>query len=545
MAENSGKSRMTTERRQKALALVGGESVNADAFLPRAAEALAAFLGCRWAGIGKLSDNGDQIQIVTIFDAHGQIEPFAYPLHDSPCGQIYAANPLTPFRYFPEGVSKLFSGPPFLKQLGVEGYIGEAIYDADGVIFGHTFAISTDPIDDDPENEQFFRLVSHWIATVLVQRRDREALAESEDRFRKVIDEVADAIMLHDMDGRFVDVNEQAVRALGYSRDELLSKHVWDIETGVTRDQVVNAWRAASPGEQLTFDGRHRRKDGSEFPVDVRGRLILVGEIPMIVVSARDITEIKNVETALIEARRTAEEASRAKSNFVANISHELRTPLNAIIGFTDVMQEGVFGKVEHPRYQEYISDVNRSGRHLLDVISDVLDLSKIEAGKETLEETILDPLDLVTECKNLIPARAREKGVDLYVSCEPAGIQIRADAVKLRQILLNLISNAVKFSPSGTPVTVSITVDENGGVSFVVMDQGPGIALENIELAFEAFRQLEPNRKSVEEGTGLGLPIARSLAELHGGSLRLESEVGRGTRAILTLPPERFVQPN
>ncbi len=235
------------------------------------------------------------------------------------------------------------------------------------------------------------------------------------------------------------------------------------------------------------------------------------------------------------EEKLRAEEASRAKSAFLANMSHELRTPLNAIIGFSEVISTEIFGAVSNARYLEYSKDIFASGQLLLDLINDILDMAKIEAGKLTLSPSPLDPREAIDQAVRLMRRRAEEKGLQLIVENEVMGM-IEADHRAVKQMLLNLLSNAVKFTARGA-VMIKGRGTVDGGVTFTVADTGPGIPPEFLPLLGRPFEQVEISSSAKQGGTGLGLALTRSLAEMHGGELRIESELGRGTMAMITLP--------
>jgi signal transduction histidine kinase len=255
-----------------------------------------------------------------------------------------------------------------------------------------------------------------------------------------------------------------------------------------------------------------------------------------------DITERKRVEADLRRAKDEAELASRSKTEFLANMSHELRTPLNAIIGFSDILIGQIFGPLPDARYADYARDIRDSGLHLLTLINDVLDIAKVEFGKvELLEETV-DVVAVVESCLRLVRERAQAAGIQLVQALPPGLPYLLGDARRLKQILLNLLSNAVKFTPSGGRVTVSASRDV-AGFRLAVADTGIGIAADDLDTALRPFGQIDSRLARKYQGTGLGLPLARSMAELHGGRLELDSAPGEGTTATLWLPPARMVE--
>ena len=247
-------------------------------------------------------------------------------------------------------------------------------------------------------------------------------------------------------------------------------------------------------------------------------------------------------EVALLETKEAAELASRTKSEFLANMSHELRTPLNAIIGFSEIMQQQTFGPLGNEAYTGYIADIRDSGYHLLSLINDILDLSKIEAGRYELNEEELDVGIVVSRCVNLIKERIKEASLVLAIDVSKEPFALRADERAVKQMLLNLLSNAVKFTPAGGRVDVGAAVDADGALALSVGDTGIGIAKENLAKVMEPFGQADSSLARKYEGSGLGLPLTEKLIRLHGGELELESEPGRGTRVTLRFPPERTI---
>lgn len=234
--------------------------------------------------------------------------------------------------------------------------------------------------------------------------------------------------------------------------------------------------------------------------------------------------------------------ANEAKSNFMARMSHELRTPLNAVIGFSDVMLHETMGPVGTPVYVDYLKHIHGSGAHLLQLINDILDLSKIEAGRFELRESVMCPQEAVDDAIAMVRLRAEDGGVTLTNDL-PGGVTLRADALALKQIAINLLSNAVKFTPPGGSVTCRGGILPDGSFQISVEDTGHGIPPEDLEWVFKPFGQSESGYHARERGTGLGLPIVRSLMELHGGAAALTSIVGKGTTVTLTFPPGRVAR--
>jgi PAS domain S-box-containing protein len=255
-----------------------------------------------------------------------------------------------------------------------------------------------------------------------------------------------------------------------------------------------------------------------------------------------DVSARKELEHRFREEKRRAEAANAAKSAFLANMSHELRTPLNAIIGFSDVMEAEMFGPVTEPHYREYINHIGGSGRHLLGIINDILDLSRVEAGRAELDEKDLDLHALADDCLAFFAEQAHEKAIRIENHIPEHLPALRADERKVKQILLNLVSNAVKFVPPRGRIALEAAMEDGEGMKLFVSDTGPGIKADEIPRLMEPFTQAEGYMVRQNEGTGLGLPLAKAFAELHGGTLDLHSRVGEGTTATIYFPLERIL---
>ncbi len=254
------------------------------------------------------------------------------------------------------------------------------------------------------------------------------------------------------------------------------------------------------------------------------------------------IGELEQAKAISDEARRRAEAANIAKSRFLAQMSHELRTPLNAILGFSEVMKTEVFGAHAVPAYKEYSSDIHNSGVHLLGLINEILDLSRIEAGRYELKEESVSLVSIVEDCHHLLKLRASNRGIIIHEMFEPALPRLWADERAIRQICLNLLSNAIKFTPQGGEIWLKAGWTAAGGQYVSVKDTGAGIPEEEIPVVLASFGQGSNSIKSAEQGAGLGLPIAKSLVDLHGGTFTLKSKLRIGTEVIVTFPPERVV---
>ena len=300
-------------------------------------------------------------------------------------------------------------------------------------------------------------------------------------------------------------------------------------------------------GAGMSLLGRHLNRSAAEGDIARRERERLTAQVAAgnHQLAAAN-TELEHAHqrldaaySDLVRAHADAEAASRAKSEFLANMSHELRTPLNAIIGFAEVIERETFGPTAQ-RYREYAGDIHGSGQHLLQVINDILDLAKVEAGQMLLHEARLDPALVMQGCVRLIKPRAAKSNVRIYTAFDPNLPVLLADEARLRQIALNLLSNAVKFTKAGGRVTVSTGLDRSGGIAIAVTDTGIGMTEDEIRIALEPFRQVTSSLSRSNEGTGLGLPLTKTLVELHGGRLDISSVPGRGTTVTVIFPSSR-----
>jgi len=340
-------------------------------------------------------------------------------------------------------------------------------------------------------------------------------------------------------DQPIVFANAAFTRITGYTAAEAMGRNCRFLQGRDTdREAVERMRRAIAVGRAVTVTLRNYRKDGRTFwnevnisPLhDASGRLIhFVGIL-------QDATNRIRTEENLREAKDQAEVANRAKSEFLANVSHELRTPLNAILGFTEIMQLEMFGPLGAPQYHVYAKDVHDSGQLLLDIINDILDLSKIEAGRMELFPEAVEARDVFEACLRLVSGRAQTNGVILQSELPPGLPKVRVDPRAVRQMLTNLLTNAVKFTPKGGRVMLAARLDGDQ-MELSVADTGIGIAPKDIAKVLEPFGQADNPHSRRQQGTGLGLPIVKALVEQSGGSFRLESKLEVGTTVTLRLP--------
>ncbi|MEI8393276.1 MAG: ATP-binding protein [Rhodospirillaceae bacterium] len=355
----------------------------------------------------------------------------------------------------------------------------------------------------------------------------------------RLFDLSIDMLCIATIDGYFRRVNPAVVANLGYGEEELLSTRMIDFVHPEDVEDTLQEMRDLAEGRpMLSFENRFRRKDGSfrwfswnAFPQD-----------NLVYSVARDVTEQKAVAAQLEQALYHAEAANRAKSDFLANMSHELRTPLNGVIGYAEALGLGIFGMLTTKQI-EYVNNIRNAGTLLLGIVNDLLDLSVVEAGRQVLAEGDADIAVLVQAVLALVRDRAAHKHLTLTCRLpEPAPL-VRCDELKIKQVLVNLAVNAIKFTEPGGTILIEAGIEPDGDLYLAIIDNGIGIASFDLPKVMTPFGQVEPVHARKQGGVGLGLPLAKKLIELHGGTLTLESAVGVGTTARVTIPAQRVIR--
>ncbi|MCE9650550.1 MAG: PAS domain S-box protein [Parvibaculum sp.] len=378
-------------------------------------------------------------------------------------------------------------------------------------------------------------------AEIAVRKEAQRAVQVTEENFQSIF--VAAPLPLALIDPtthRVVQANKAALELFGLPDDEMES---FDARRVFADEDMRLRFGAETMGgpRLRSFEARLVRKGGEIIWASISTALVRFHGVPSFLVALQDVTARRREAEALRQARDQATDASRSKSEFLANMSHELRTPLNAIIGFSEALERELFGPVGNPRYREYAEDIHDSGVHLLNLINDILDLSKIEAGHFKLHEDTAD-LDAITAsaCR-IVRHRAQQAAITIETALPRPPLSLIADERALKQVLINLISNAVKFSNDRGTVRIEATVRAEG-LRIAVIDHGIGIAEEDIPKALAPFTQVDGTLSRTHEGTGLGLPLAKHLTELHDGELTIVSVPGEGTTVYVDLPASRLV---
>ena len=375
--------------------------------------------------------------------------------------------------------------------------------------------------------------------------QSEQALREAESKYRSMVEQSLGGIYRSSPEGRFISANPAMAKILGYDSPEEFMAAIKDIKTDFYADQTVRKDLLNEINENdgaTDLEARVLKKNGDAIwvsetcrPVkDDKGNLLFY-EGTMV-----DISKRKETEEQLVAAKTQSDMSNRAKSEFLANMSHELRTPLNAIIGFSEILRDELFGPLGQEEYKEYAKDINNSGVHLLQIINDILDVSKIEAGKRELSETLMSLREVSESAFTMVKPKADVASIyidNLIPSDLPP---MRAEELAIKQILINLLNNAVKFTNEGGKITMNAKFEDEFLV-VSVSDTGIGMKKEHIKKALSAFGQVNTAMNRKESGTGLGLTLVKQLTELHGGYISIDSIPDEGTTVMVYLPKWRL----
>lgn len=377
------------------------------------------------------------------------------------------------------------------------------------------------------------RMVRFEIAIDIHEQKSAEkVLKESEKKYRAYIDNSPQLIFVTDAAGRYIEVNPAACKITGYSKNEFLNMHRLDLYAPESKEAAVNSFKQLLSTGRSTGEFCFVKKNGTKYYMIVEAVKLSDDRVIGFCI---DSTERKRTEEDLLKAKIAAENCNRTKSEFLTTMSHELRTPLNSIIGFSEVLSEGYFGQINE-KQAKYLKNIYNSGKHLLNIINNILDISKVESGKMQLYKEKIYVKELVDEMISAMQHLAANKEIVLKIRADSKFGAVQADKAKLRQILYNLIGNAIKFTDIGGSVTVGAREDDE--MAYIsVTDTGIGIPANDLMKLFKPFTQLDSSCARKYEGTGLGLALAKELAELHGGTINVESEPEKGSTFTLSLP--------
>lgn len=374
-------------------------------------------------------------------------------------------------------------------------------------------------------------------------RRSEARLKRESSLLQSTLESIGEGLSVFDSGGRLIAWNSRFCELLDLPAELEVGAPLRDI---LTLQAVRGDFGDSEPEEEVArrFELFYRDVPMVRERVTSGGRTLQIRRVAMpdgaVVSVYSDVTEIKASERQLIQARSQAETANHSKSDFLRNMSHELRTPLNAIIGFSEIISNELFGPIGNKKYHEYIGDVIRSSLHLLSIINDVLDMSKIEAGKLELSKEVLNIQNVIMDVIRMMHERAESRGIELITPSFHEAADIWADERSMKQIFLNLLGNAIKFSKDGGKVCIRVVVDQPNVAVVEVEDHGIGMTEEEVERALQPFGQAKPATTRNYGGTGLGLPITKGLVEAHGGELTIKSRAECGTIVRVVLPTER-----
>ncbi|MGZ9097701.1 MAG: PAS domain-containing sensor histidine kinase [Micavibrio sp.] len=417
----------------------------------------------------------------------------------------------------------------------------QTVPDFPGGLRVHAFWIN--PVLDEQGALMFLDIIAQpaAVAPSSLQRERDDAIS----LLTSVFDVSEVGIVVTDQHQRIVRVNESFIRIYGWNRNDLVGHAFTELVAPDERDMMQKAHdEFIESGTRNSGEMKILRKDKSNANVlYTTAALELSNGRRFQVTTIMDISLRKQMEISLRLAKEQADSANQAKSTFLANMSHELRTPLNAIIGFSEMMMKSTFGPLGNEKYVEYLGDIHLSARHLLEIINEVLDMSKIEAGRLELDEDTFDVAQLIQAVSRMMDSRAFSGGLKIKQFVPPDLPPLYADPRLVRQILINLVGNAVKYSNPGGTIELRALLAADGSMQMIVTDQGIGIPQDRIKDALEPFGQVsQPVETRGIQGTGLGLPLAKAMVELHGGTLELESEVNFGTMVTVEFPSARVV---
>ncbi len=385
------------------------------------------------------------------------------------------------------------------------------------------------------------------ITDVEERRRAERALAEAEKKYRTIVENAAGGLYQLTPEGIYLSANPAMARILGYASPEEMLRNIKNANGVVYPDKNERNKlyeTLISQGQVFGYESKVIKKDGSKIWVRENIRVVRDDQqnIMYFEGSMEDITKRKEADIALMEAKIQSDMASRAKTEFIANMSHELRTPLNAIIGFSEIMKNEVLGPLGQEVYKEYAKDINESGTGLLKIINEILDISKIESGNKEINESEFLLSEVVETCLDLYSSRVKEKNIMIINQANNYPVII-GEALSIKQVLGNVYSNAIKYTPDGGRITIFTNYDMDGTFRLSITDTGVGMSHSEVSKALSPFGQLDNDLDRSSSGTGLGLPLSKAIMDVHGGRLEIMSEKSIGTTVTLVFPSERVIR--
>jgi len=535
---------------ERALARIDADVTEAsgDALYDSLTRYLCKAFDVDYALIGRLTPDARAMETAKLHGAAGPLKQVRYELAGTPCAEVSGDHVCILER----NVARLYPDAGLLQELDVQSYLGVPLKAADGRKLGVLAVMARRPMTNGQVLAPLLQLFATRVAAEIERQAAMAELRQAKDmaetaledlRLQKEVLDQHAIVAMTDRAGRIIYVNDKFCEISGYSRHALLGQTHRLLKSGYHPPAFFDdLWETISSGRIWQGEIRNRAKDGSHYWLNttIAPMFNRKGRVRGYIAVRTDITARKEAELELHSAKEKAEFANHAKSQFLAHMSHELRTPLNAVIGFTETMLKGVFGDIQPARYKDYLGDVETSARLLLEMINDVLDVSKIEAGEMTLDPEPIELLPVLRRTLRMVEQRAASKGVGLSLDTRDEPLLVHADLRHVRQILQNLLSNAVKFTGAGGVVTLRAWRHDETNVAVAVADTGVGLSEEELRAVMKPFAQARRTRQQSHEGTGLGLPLSYRLATLNGGDLWLDSTLGAGTTATVLFPRYR-----
>lgn len=510
-----------------------------EAFLKSLVQNLALALKIPFAGVGKLNyPEQKDISILAFWNGEGFGQPFTYDLQDTPCKNVLNQN----WCFYPENTHKQFPKDKMLVDIGIEGYMGVTLQDESGQTIGLIWVMDQVPFREHHSTKEIMAIFAARAQMELQFLLMEESQKETETIAQCIMDNAVDGIVTIDETGCIESFNRAAEDIFGYAASEVLGKNVKKLvpkHHQTHLDEYIHPYLTSGTKKLIGLkkEGEGLRKDGSVFPVDLAISEVRLNSKRCFTAIVRDISLRKKSEQDLIEATLQAEKANLAKTEFLSRMSHELRTPLNSVLGFTQLLEMAAIQEKYPENQLNFIDQILKAGSHLLELINEVLDLSRIESGKI---EVHLDPVHLPTllnEMEAFIKPIAQQKEIKVINRSSFNGPSIiKADKGLLKQCLLNILSNAVKYNRSSGEVVMGYHLKNSSVMRLYITDTGPGLSEEQQVSLFEPFERLGIERTDIK-GSGIGLTITRQMVELMDGNIGIESKLGKGSTFYIELP--------
>ncbi len=514
-------------------------SANSEDFFERLLQEISGILPIDIAIVGRLDPvTKSDIDTLSVVIDGKSVSNTRYTLGGTPCEVVLDCMTKT----YCSGVADMFPEDLMLRDLSVESYAGAPLRSTDDLPIGLLVVMSRAPFTNEKLVRRVIEIAAIRASAVLQYLMSDREIRETAARYHAIVEDQTELVSRYSADGLRTFVNDAYCRFKNQTREGILGESAYDGMSRQELDDMMELHHRLTPDNPVArIETRATDQSGRTIWIQwsKRGLFDDRGHLREVQAVGRDITEQKQAEQQRNAALFEAQQANRVKSEFLANMSHELRTPLNSIIGFAESISLEMFGPHANPKYGEYSADILSSATHLLSVINDILDLSRIEAGETRVEDDVIDLQKLIGESVSMVRPLAAGRQQAVRVDTPENLPPLIADSRLVRQILLNILSNAIKYT--GVGGSISIAAGQSDSMLFFsVSDTGVGIAEEDLDHVLEPFGQARAAAHITHPGTGLGLAICKHLAELHGGRLKLDSKLGIGTTVTVYMPASR-----